>query len=133
MYAPLKVLLSLGGLTPGELARRVWREMGRDDILNRAAILGFYFMLALFPLLLCLTALMGLFAQTGTELRDQLFSYLARVAPRSAYALVYETVGEVNSEIEKAAAKAGEPEAKLPGEKSPGEIGSEGRKGAAAA
>jgi membrane protein len=95
MIAPLKVLLSLGGLTPKELARRVWREMGRDDILNRAAILGFYFTLALFPLLLCLTALLGLFAQTGTELRDQMFSYLARVAPRSAYALVYETVGEV--------------------------------------
>ena len=95
MYAPLKVLLSLGGLTLKELATRVWREMGRDDILNRAAILGFYFMLALFPLLLCLTALLGLFAQTGTELRDSLFSYLAQVAPRSAYALVYETVGEV--------------------------------------
>ncbi len=95
MYAPLKVLISLGGLTPKELARRVWREMNRDDILNRAAILGFYFMLALFPLLLCLTALLGLFAQTGTELRDQLFFCLARVAPRSAYALVYEMVGEV--------------------------------------
>src|SRR5919107_6294274 len=95
MYAPLKVLLSLAGLTPKGLAHRVWREMNRDDILNRAAILGFYFMLALFPLLLCLTALLGLFAQTGAELRDQMFFYLARVAPRSAYALVYETVGEV--------------------------------------
>src|SRR5919107_143681 len=95
MSGPLKVLLSLGGLTPKELAARVWRAMSHDDVFNRAAILGFYFMLALFPLLLCLTALMGLFAQMGTELRDQLFSYLARVAPRSAYALVYETVGEV--------------------------------------
>ena len=95
MLSSLKVLLSLGGLTPKELAVRVWREMRKDDILNRAAILGFYFMLALFPLLLCLTALLGLFAQTGTELRDQMFSYLASVAPRSAYALVYDTVGEV--------------------------------------
>jgi membrane protein len=95
MLASLKVLLSLGGLTPGELAARVWREMNKDDIFNRAAILGFYFMLALVPLLLCLTALLGLFAQTGTELRDQLFSLLARVAPRSAYALVYDTVSEL--------------------------------------
>jgi len=95
MYAPLKVLLSLGGLTPKELAARVWREMNKDDIFNRAAILGFYFMLALIPLLLCLIALLGLFAQTGTELRDELFSLLARVAPRSAYALVYDTVNEV--------------------------------------
>ena len=95
MLASLKVLLSLGGLTPRELAARVWREMNKDDIFNRAAILGFYFMLALVPLLLCLTALLGLFAQTGTELRDQLFSLLARVAPRSAYALVYDTVSEL--------------------------------------
>src|ERR1044072_6290037 len=94
MYAPLKVLLSLGALKPKELARRVWREMNNDDILTRAAILGFFFMLALFPLLLCLTALLGLFAQTGTELRDQMFAYLARVAPRSAYAPLFETVGE---------------------------------------
>jgi membrane protein len=83
----LKSVLSLGGLTPKELAARVWREMGRDDILNRAATLGFFFMLALFPLLICLTALLGLFAQGGTELRDNLFSYLARVAPGSAYML----------------------------------------------
>jgi membrane protein len=95
MYAPLKVLLSLGGLTPRELAARVWREMNKDDIFNRAAILGFYFMLALVPLLLCLTALLGLFAQTGSELRESLFSFLARVAPRSAYALVHDTVSEV--------------------------------------
>jgi membrane protein len=95
MLASLKVLLSLGGLTPKELAARVWREMNKDDIFNRAAILGFYFMLALIPLLLCLIALLGLFAQTGTELRDQMFSLLARVAPRSAYALVYDTVNEV--------------------------------------
>jgi membrane protein len=95
MFASLKVLLSLGGLTPKELAARVWRAMNKDDIFNRAAILGFYFMLALVPLLLCLTALLGLFAQTGTELRDSLFSLLARVAPRSAYALVYDTVGEL--------------------------------------
>lgn len=90
-----KSLLSLGGLTPKELAARVWREMGKDDILNRAAILGFYFMLALLPLLLCLTALLGLFAQTGTELRDNLFTYIARVAPRSASALIYDTFNEV--------------------------------------
>lgn len=95
MPASLKVLLSLGGLTPKELAARVWRAMNKDDIFNRAAVLGFYFMLALVPLLLCLTALLGLFAQTGTELRDQLFSLLARVAPRSAYALIYDTVSEV--------------------------------------
>src|SRR5918997_508709 len=97
MYASLKVLLSLGGLTPKELAARVWREMSNDDIFNRAAILGFYFMLALIPLLLCLIALLGLFAQSGAELRDQMFSLLARVAPRSAYALVYDTVSEVTA------------------------------------
>lgn len=90
-----KSLLSLGGLSPKELALRVWRGMVDDDILNRAAIIGFYFTLALFPLLLCLTALLGLFAQGGTELRVSLFAYIARIAPRAASALIYDTVNEI--------------------------------------
>ncbi len=95
MISTLKDLFSPGGLAPTELAARVWREIIDDDIFNRAAILGFFFMLALIPLLLFLTALLGLFAQGGTELRDSLFSFLGRVAPRSAYALVYDTVNEI--------------------------------------
>jgi membrane protein len=53
-------------------------------VLNRAAILSFYFLLALFPLLLFLTALLGYFADSGTELRRNLLTYLSAIVPVSA-------------------------------------------------
>src|SRR5438045_4004798 len=45
-------LWRLGGLSWKELARRVWAETNKDDIFGRAAQLSYYFLLALFPLLL---------------------------------------------------------------------------------
>lgn len=83
------------GITWKELAKCVWKELIKDNVFDRAAILGFYFQLSLFPLLLFLTSLLGLFAQHGTELRADLLSYLSRVVPRSASELIYTTLGEV--------------------------------------
>ena len=87
---------NLGGLTWKELAKRVWHEVTEDDVFGRAAQLSYYFLLALFPLLLFLTTLLGYFAGAGTELRDNLLSYLAQVMPGSAYDLVYSTVDEIS-------------------------------------
>ena len=85
----------LGGLTRRELARRVWLDLYEGDLLTRAAALSYYFLLALFPLLLFLTAMLGYFAEAGTELRRSLLGYLANVAPRSASQLVRATVEEI--------------------------------------
>lgn len=89
-------LWRLGGLSAGQLARRVWAEMEDDDILGRAAQLSYYFLLALFPLLLFLTSLLGYFAQAGTELRGELLGYLSTVVPGQASALINSTVDEVS-------------------------------------
>lgn len=86
--------LNWGRLPWKQLGARIWREINENDIFNRAAILGFYFMLALFPLLLFLTALLGLSAQSGTELSDSLLSYLSRIVPASASTLIFDTVRE---------------------------------------
>ena len=88
-------LWKLGGLTPRELARRVWLEIYEGDLFTRAAALSYYFLLALFPLLIFLTSLLGYFAEAGTELRANLLGYLASVAPRSASQLVRTTVEEI--------------------------------------
>lgn len=88
-------LWELGGLTWRELGRRVWLEVYRSDLFTRAAALSYYFLLALFPLLLFLTAVLGYFAKAGTELRESLLGYLASVAPRSASELVRATVEEI--------------------------------------
>lgn len=85
----------MGGLGWKELLKRVWREMRQDIIFNRAAAMSFYFLFSLFPLLLFLTSLFGLLSQGGTELRDDLLSYLSRVAPVSASVLIYETIDEI--------------------------------------
>ncbi len=86
----------LGGLTWRELGKRLWVEVYESDLFTRAAALSFYFLLALFPLLLFLIALLGYFADSGTELRENLHSYLGGVVPRSASELIYTTVSEIN-------------------------------------
>src|SRR4029079_936608 len=56
----------------------------------------FYFLLALFPLLLFLTALLGYFADPGTELRRNLLTYLSAIVPVSAFDLINTTVDEIS-------------------------------------
>ncbi|PYS47225.1 MAG: ribonuclease BN [Acidobacteria bacterium] len=90
-------LWDLGGLSWKELLKRVWNEANKDDIWGRAAQLSYYFLLALFPLLLVLMAIFGIFAEKGTELRDNLISYLSQVMPASAGELVQKTVDELNN------------------------------------
>ncbi|HEX8456751.1 MAG TPA: YihY/virulence factor BrkB family protein [Pyrinomonadaceae bacterium] len=87
----------LGGLTWRELGRRVWCEMYDGDLLTRAAALSYYFLLALFPLLLFLVAMLGYFAEVGTELRANLLRYLSTVVPRTASALIRTTIDEITA------------------------------------
>ena len=85
----------LGGLSWQTLVRRVWNELYAGTLLTHAAALAFYFLFALFPLLLFLVTLLGLLAETGTEMRATLFRFLSRVAPPSAFALIDETLLEI--------------------------------------
>lgn len=90
-------LWKLGGQTWQQLAKRVWADIGKDDIFGRAAQLSYYFLLALFPLLLFLTSVIGLIMGSGTGLRHSLFNYLGKVLPSSASNLVSTTMFEVSN------------------------------------
>jgi membrane protein len=90
-------LWKLGGLSWRSLAKRVWADLGKDDIFGRAAQLSYYFLLALFPLLLFLTSVIGLILGSETGLRQSLFNYLGKVLPSSASELVSNTLFEVSS------------------------------------
>lgn len=90
-------LWKLGGLGWRKLGSRVWKEIQKDNVFGRAAELSYYFLLALFPLLLFLTSIIGLVLGAGTGTRAQLFSYLARVMPPSAYDLLSKTITEVSA------------------------------------
>ena len=86
---------SLGGLTPAELAKRLWHQIDNDDVLGRAAQLSFYFLLALFPLLIFLSAVFGYVFAEHDELYGRLLGYLGSVMPLSAYELVRATIDEI--------------------------------------
>jgi len=81
-YNPWK----LGGLSIGELSHRVWTRTIQVELLGRAAQLAFYFLLALFPALLFLTALVGLFPVQSFV--PELMNYLRHVLPGDALSLV---------------------------------------------
>lgn len=83
----------LGGLGIPGLATHVWQDLWEDELLDRAAALSFFFVLALFPGLLFLTALFGL-VQTP-RLMQTLLAYLARVMPGDSVALVGAILAEV--------------------------------------
>ncbi len=87
-------LWHLRGLTLGGLLSRVWKEMIEDDVLGQAAELSFFFLLALFPLLILLTNIFGYFAQSA-DLRSSLLGYFRRVLPGSAYHLVVGTLDQI--------------------------------------
>lgn len=88
-------LWKLGGLGVKALGKRVWKEIQEDEVFGRAAELSYYFLLALFPFLIFLTSIIGLVLGSGTGTRHQLFDYLARVMPPSAFQLIDTTIREV--------------------------------------
>ena len=74
---------------------RVWARADDDELLGRSAQLSYYFLLALFPLLLFLITLFGYFNGAGSHLRRRLIAYLGEVMPASALHLVTATIDEV--------------------------------------
>ena len=86
-----------GGLSWSQLGRRTAARIYNDDVLGKAAQLSYFFIFALFPLLFFLASLLGYFAQTGTEMRDELLRYLAAVVPRKASVLIRDTVDEITA------------------------------------
>src|SRR5467141_1834248 len=83
----------LGGLTVHELARRVWHEIDKDEVVDRAAGLAYYFLFALFPALLFLTALIGLLPIP--HLLDRLMEYVSRALPPDAASVTQKTLREI--------------------------------------
>jgi membrane protein len=81
----------LGGLTLSELANKIWLEVYEGSVLSRAAELAYYFLLALFPMLIFLTSLIGFLP----DAQENIFRALASVMPGEAMKLVHETILDV--------------------------------------
>lgn len=80
--------LSLCGLTLRQLASHVWVAAIDDEIFDRAAELAYYFLFALFPALIFLSAMFSLFASTQTKSNIELMLYLGKIIPPSAFGMV---------------------------------------------
>lgn len=87
---------TLSGLSFAQILKRIWEQTNEDDVFGRAAQLSYYFLLALFPLLLFLLTLLGYFADAGSQIRSSLLRYLGTVMPWSALDLVKKTMDEIS-------------------------------------
>jgi membrane protein len=86
----------LGGLTFRELSKRVFRGIREDDLLSRASDLAFNSILALFPLLLFLLSLLGIFESHSDELRTRLLTYFAQLLPPAGFRILDRTLIEIS-------------------------------------
>jgi membrane protein len=77
-----------------ELVLCIWKSTSADRVFGHAAELGFYFLFALFPTLLCGASILGLVARSAHQISDKLLEYLALVLPTSALASVLSTFNE---------------------------------------
>jgi membrane protein len=81
----------LGGLSIKELAKRAWRESNEDNVWGGAAQLGYYFLLALFPMLIFLMSLLGFLH--GAQ--ESIIHLLAKVMPGETMTLVNQFMQDV--------------------------------------
>jgi len=91
----LKSLWTLGGLTLSQLGRDVFDEIIANNVFGQAAELAFFFLFALFPLILIMMTLFGLFASHSVELQNGLLSYFADFLPPAAFQLLRTVAGEL--------------------------------------
>src|SRR6185503_6387388 len=82
-----------GRLTIKELALRTGREASKDNVVGAAAELSYYFLLALFPLLIFLTSIIGFLP--GVD--NSLLIALEKALPPDAMRLVREVLEDVVS------------------------------------
>lgn len=82
-----------GGLTLKQLISNVWRESNEDNVFGGAAELAYYFLLALFPMLIFLTSLVGFLP----GLQANILNAIGKVAPADAMRLINDTLADIIS------------------------------------
>lgn len=81
-----------------EAAKKVYDKVVAEEVTTNAAQVAFYFIFALFPLLLVLLNIIGLFLGAAEGIKEELFAALQQVAPLSAMTLVQDTINEITNE-----------------------------------
>jgi len=95
--SPLRSLWDTQGTPFGVIARRTGHSFLEDNLLSRAAELGFYFLFALFPTLVSASAILGLVARSASDIYLRLLEYLAVVVPHDAFQMVLDTFNQTTA------------------------------------
>lgn len=95
--SPLHSLWNLEGIPVRVVAKHTWNAFFDDNLVGRAAELGFYFLFALFPSLVTATALLGLAARSASHIYYSLLGYLSIVLPHDAMGMVLETFNQTTA------------------------------------
>jgi membrane protein len=82
---------ALAGLTLKELMSKTWRHINTDDVYGASAQLAYYFLLALFPMLIFLTSLVGFIP----EVQQSIFNAVGRVFPAQTVGIVTGTMQDI--------------------------------------
>src|SRR3974377_2182847 len=90
-----EALWNLGGLTLLQLGRSVFDEIIANNVFGHAAELAFYFLFALFALILILVTSFVLFAAERIELQSNLLSFFPVLLPPIAFQLLQTLVGDM--------------------------------------
>lgn len=93
-HSPLHSLWDFQGVPPAVVMKRTFNAFMDDNLLSRAAELGYYFLFALFPTLVSASSILGLAARTATDFSVKLLDYLALVIPPSAFRIVLDTFNQ---------------------------------------
>lgn len=96
-HSPLESLWNLQGVPARLIVARTWKALIEDRVFGHAAELGFYFLFALFPTLLCASSILGLAARSAFQFYDKLLDYLAVVIPTAALGMVLSTFNETTA------------------------------------
>ena len=93
-HSPLGNLWDFEGTPPLVILKRSAKSFMDDNLVSRAAELGFYFLFALFPMLLSASSIIGLLAKRASTFYVGLLNYLSIVIPHSAFQMVIDTFNQ---------------------------------------
>ncbi len=93
-HSSLGNLWEFEGTSSAVVLKRSAKAFMDDNLVSRAAELGYYFLFALFPMLLSASSILGIVAKRASSVYVGMLDYLSIVIPHSAFQMVMETFNQ---------------------------------------
>ena len=92
--SPVHNLWDFQGVPASLVMKRTAKAFLDDNLVSRAAELGYYFLFALFPTLVFGSSILGIAAKEASKVYIAMLDYLALVIPHSAFQMVLDTFNQ---------------------------------------